>query len=671
MFKVFNPSGTDEKSQRQFFGGNSTGIINLNNVKYQWCIDLWRQMREQYWVAEKFDLSCDTIDYNHLTSEEQRAFDGILAYLVFLDSVQVQNIPHIVQNCTAPELSLCFGEQLSQECFDKETELLTSTGWKNVSLITKEDKLAQYNIDSTAITFANPIKLHKYFYEGDLVLFESKNTSICVTPNHDLIKIHPVTKKAQKVKAGTVLGGNYLYPKTGIFLGSVDSTLSDLERLLIAVAADGTIRIMKNGNRYVQIGISKIRKIVRLENLLEQLDIPYHKKIQQNGCFRYGFHLPQVFNEIELTHESIKSFDFIDNLPSVSPNTARKMIEEICFWDGNMTRKTNYFFYSTNKQAIDKTQIIAMIAGFSAQVGINRTEEEAKSIKMPSNFLCPKTAKTCYVLSIAKNFQTKTYPNPQKQLYNDFVYCVSVPEENVVSRKRGIVAITGNSLHAQSYAYMIESILPVDKKKSIYTYWKDDKVLLERCEIIGSYYQNYIDNPSEETFLISLIADYILEALYFYCGFAFFYNLASRSLMGGSADIFRLINRDELSHVRLYQKILAELLKTPLGKEKGFQYLEEIMKEAVQQEIKWSEHIIGDQILGFSPQSIQNYIYYLANLRLKAVGATAIFPKTENPFKHLEKTADTSSEGNVKANFFDCGVTSYQMASAVGGWDDF
>lgn len=338
--KVFNPTGTDNKSERQSFGGNSTGIINLNNAKYKWAIDLWRQMREQFWVAEKFDLSLDRIDYNNLTPQEQRAFDGILAYLVFLDSVQVQNLPHIAQHCTAPEISICFSEQLSQE-----------------------------------------------------------------------------------------------------------------------------------------------------------------------------------------------------------------------------------------------------------------------------------------------------------------------------------------SLHGQSYAYMIESIIPEEKREKIYSYWRDDEILLSRCQLIGSYYQKYIDNPNYENLLIALIADYVLEGLYFYTGFAFFYNLSSRSLMCGSADIFRMINKDELSHVRLYQKLLQEQLNTVYGREVGMAHLKEIITEAVRQEIIWSEHIIGDQILGMSPTAITDYIYYLANTRLRAVGCEELFPKTINPFKHLEKIADTSKEANLKANFFDAGVTSYQMATAVEGWE--
>ncbi len=343
MLKVFNPSGTDEKSEREIWFGNSTGIINLNNVRHKWAIDLYEQMRSNFWIPEKIDISTDVVSYNELTPPERRAFNGILSYLVFLDSVQVQNLPHLVRPCSSPEISLCFAEQLSQE-----------------------------------------------------------------------------------------------------------------------------------------------------------------------------------------------------------------------------------------------------------------------------------------------------------------------------------------GMHGKSYQYMIETIIPSEKKESIYSYWKDDKILFERCQLIGNYYQQYIDKPTNENHVIALIADYILEGLYFYVGFIFFYNLASRSLMSGSADIFKMINRDELSHVRLYQKILIDQLENSDFEEKQtiLYFLPEMIKTAVEQEIRWSHHIIGDDILGLPPSSIEEYIKYLANIRLKAVGLPVIYADVKNPFKHLEKIADTGKEATTKTNFFDATVTSYQMSTTLAGWGD-
>ena len=55
--------------------------------------------------------------------------------------------------------------------------------------------------------------------------------------------------------------------------------------------------------------------------------------------------------------------------------------------------------------------------------------------------------------------------------------------------------------------------------------------------------------------------NYILEGIYFYSGFMFFYNLGRNQLMPGSVQEIRYINRDENTHLWLFRNILIELKK--------------------------------------------------------------------------------------------------------------
>jgi ribonucleoside-diphosphate reductase beta chain len=225
------------------------------------------------------------------------------------------------------------------------------------------------------------------------------------------------------------------------------------------------------------------------------------------------------------------------------------------------------------------------------------------------------------------------------------------------------------AMHNQSYQNIIESVIPADERNDVYYFWKNDKILLDRCAYIAKLYQAYLDDSSQENYFIALLADYILEGIYFYNGFTFFYNLASRQLMSGSSDMFRLINRDELSHVRLYQKLVKEgLLYFPNSQEQIY----EMFNTAVQQEIVWTNHIIGNNILGITSTSTESYTKYLANIRLKAIGLEHLYPSdvATNPYKHLDRFSDTEGEGHTKANFFESGVTSYNMSSAIAGWEE-
>lgn len=227
--------------------------------------------------------------------------------------------------------------------------------------------------------------------------------------------------------------------------------------------------------------------------------------------------------------------------------------------------------------------------------------------------------------------------------------------------------ISQEALHNQSYQYLIDTVIPPDLRSDIYEHWRSDPGLLYRCEWIAKYYQDYQDNPTAANYFIALIADYILEGLYFYNGFQFYYTLASRNLMLGTADMFKMINRDELSHVRLYQKLIPEAIQV-FGSSPSDIY--SMFDRAAKNEIAWTNHIIGDSILGITSHSTAQYTKWLTNTRLRAIGLEPLYDNVSNPYQHLLRLSDTQGSATSKANFFEATVTSYVMSSGVGGWDE-
>lgn len=243
---------------------------------------------------------------------------------------------------------------------------------------------------------------------------------------------------------------------------------------------------------------------------------------------------------------------------------------------------------------------------------------------------------------------------------------ITAPEINLILS----IQTFQEAIHSQSYQYIIESILPKEIRNSIYDKWREDKILFERNKYIAEMYQKFLEEPNDKNFSKVTIADYLLEAIYFYNGFNFFYLLASRNRMMGTSDVIRLINRDELSHVVIFQHLLKEIR----NENPDFFNDEEIysmFRKAVEQEINWTNHIIGNQILGITEETTEQYTKWLANERLRSIGLKPIYEGfNKNPYKHLTKFADTEGEGNVKANFFEGTVTSYNMSSSIDGWDE-
>lgn len=244
---------------------------------------------------------------------------------------------------------------------------------------------------------------------------------------------------------------------------------------------------------------------------------------------------------------------------------------------------------------------------------------------------------------------------------------ITAPEVNLLLA----IQTFQEAVHSQSYQYIIESILPKESRNLIYDKWREDEVLFERNSFIAKVFQDFIDEQSDENFSKVLIANYLLESLYFYNGFNFFYLLASRNKMVGTSDIIRLINRDELSHVVLFRNIMKEI-RNEYPDFFNTEIIEDMFRNAVEQEINWTKHIIGNRVLGITLETTESYTKWLANERVKALGMQALYPEfTKNPYKHLERFADTEGEGNVKSNFFEGTVTSYNMSSSIDGWEDF
>ena len=172
----------------------------------------------------------------------------------------------------------------------------------------------------------------------------------------------------------------------------------------------------------------------------------------------------------------------------------------------------------------------------------------------------------------------KDYPNleePERNAYNKIlsflVFLDSLQSANLPNISSYITSSEVNlclniqtfqeCIHSQSYSYMLDTICSPEERNSILYQWKEDKHLLKRNTFIGEQYNEFLNHPDEHNFIRVVMANYILEGIYFYSGFSFFYNLSRNEKMPGSAQEIRYINRDENTHLWLFRNIFRELQK--------------------------------------------------------------------------------------------------------------
>ena len=89
---LFNENGDVEVSKKRMINGNTTNLNDFNNMKYGWVSEWYRQAMNNFWIPEEINLAQDLKDYNKLEEAEKTAYDKILSFLIFLDSIQTANL---------------------------------------------------------------------------------------------------------------------------------------------------------------------------------------------------------------------------------------------------------------------------------------------------------------------------------------------------------------------------------------------------------------------------------------------------------------------------------------------------------------------------------------------------------------------------------------------------
>lgn len=258
-------------------------------------------------------------------------------------------------------------------------------------------------------------------------------------------------------------------------------------------------------------------------------------------------------------------------------------------------------------------------------------------------------------LTYLDSIQTANLPNLQTYITaNEINLCLAIQTYQ-------------EAIHSQSYSYILDTICSPDERTRILYLWKEDDHLLKRNKFIGDQYNEFIKDDSEFNLMRVLIANYILEGIYFYSGFSFFYNLGRNGKMPGTVQEIRYINRDENTHLWLFRSMINDLKeeRPDLFTDELKEFYLSLLKEGVEQEIAWGKYAIGDEIQGLNSQMIEDYIKYLGNLRAKGLGLGTIYEGYEDEPQSMKWVSEYSDPNQVKTDFFEGKVSAYSKSSVI------
>ncbi len=217
------------------------------------------------------------------------------------------------------------------------------------------------------------------------------------------------------------------------------------------------------------------------------------------------------------------------------------------------------------------------------------------------------------------------------------------------------------SVHAKSYSSVFSTLCSSSDIEDAFRWSEDNPYLQKKAEIVLGYYRG--DDPLKRK-----VASTLLESFLFYSGFYLPMYWSSRAKLTNTADLIRLIIRDEAIHGYYigykFQLALAEESKERQEELKSYTY--DLLMELYENEVRYTADLYDD--IGLT-EDVKKFLHYNANKALMNLGFDPLFPK-EITNVNPAILAALSPNSDENHDFFSGSGSSYVMGKHESLTDD-
>lgn len=217
------------------------------------------------------------------------------------------------------------------------------------------------------------------------------------------------------------------------------------------------------------------------------------------------------------------------------------------------------------------------------------------------------------------------------------------------------------SVHAKSYSSVFSTLCSTQDIEDAFRWSEENPYLQKKAEIVLSYYHG--EDPLKRK-----VASTLLESFLFYSGFYWPMYLSSRAKLTNTADLIRLIIRDEAVHgYYIGYKFQLAYNEEWEGRRKEMQdYTYDLLLELYENEVKYTQDLYGD--IGLT-SDVKKFLRYNANKALMNLGFDALFPKEETAVNPAILSA-LSPNADENHDFFSGSGSSYVIGKHESTTDD-
>ncbi|MGX7727574.1 class 1b ribonucleoside-diphosphate reductase subunit beta [Rhodococcus sp. 5G237] len=212
------------------------------------------------------------------------------------------------------------------------------------------------------------------------------------------------------------------------------------------------------------------------------------------------------------------------------------------------------------------------------------------------------------------------------------------------------------SVHAKSYSQIFSTLCSTRQIDDAFRWSEENEHLQRKAQIILDYYKG--DDPLKRK-----AASTLLESFLFYSGFYLPMYWSSRAKLTNTADMIRLIIRDEAVHGYYigykYQRGLETITQAERDELKDWVF--ELLFELYDNETHYTADLY-DRV-GLT-EDVKKFLRYNANKALMNLGYEALFPKDETDVNPAIM-AQLSPNSDENHDFFSGSGSSYVIGKAV------
>ena len=217
------------------------------------------------------------------------------------------------------------------------------------------------------------------------------------------------------------------------------------------------------------------------------------------------------------------------------------------------------------------------------------------------------------------------------------------------------------SVHAKSYSSIFSTLASTQEIDDAFRWSTENQSLQKKAQIIVDYYEG--DDPLKRK-----VASTLLESFLFYSGFYLPIYWSSKAKLTNTADLIRLIIRDEAVHGYYigYKYQLAVAKETPERQEELKEYTLALLYDLYENEILYTQDLYDP--VGLT-EDVKKFLHYNANKALMNLGYDPMFPKEMTDVNPAILSA-LSPNADENHDFFSGSGSSYVIGKAEATEDE-